>query len=43
MYFDTKFRAKIALKSRALRNVIMLLLMTSLANNRESAVKCYVT
>ena len=34
-----KFRAKIALKHRALRDIIMLLLMTSLANERETAVK----
>ena len=34
-----KFRAKIALKRRALRDVIMLLLMTSLAKKRETAVK----
>ena len=34
-----KFRAKIALKRRALRDVIMLLLMTSLAKERETAVK----
>ena len=34
-----KFCAKIALKRRALRNVIMLLLMTSLAKERETAVK----
>ena len=34
-----KFRAKIVLKRRALRDVIMLLLMTSLAKERETAVK----
>ena len=35
-----QFRAKIALKRRALRrDVIMLLLMTSLAKERETAVK----
>ena len=35
-----KFSAKIALKRRtALRDVIMLLLMTSLAKERETAVK----
>ena len=34
-----KFRAKITLKRRALRDVIMLLLMTSLAKKRETAVK----
>ena len=34
-----KFRAKIALKCRALRDVIMLLLMTSLVKERETAVK----
>ena len=34
-----KFRAKIALKHRALRDFIMLLLMTSLAKERETAVK----
>ena len=34
-----KFRAKIAMKRRALRDVIMLLLMTSLAKERETAVK----
>ena len=34
-----KFRAKIALKRRALRDVIMLLLMTSLEKERETAVK----
>ena len=34
-----KFRAKIALKRRTLRDVIMLLLMTSLAKERETAVK----
>ena len=34
-----KFRAKIALKRRALRDVIMLLLMTSLAKESETAVK----
>ena len=34
-----KFRAKIALKRRALRDVIMLLLMTLLAKERETAVK----
>ena len=34
-----KFRAKIALKRRALCDVIMLLLMTSLAKGRETAVK----
>ena len=33
------FRAKIGLKRRASRNVIMLLLMTSLAKERETAVK----
>ena len=39
-----KFRAKIALKRCALRDVIMLLLMTSLAKGRETAVNmCYVT
>ena len=39
MYFR-KFRAKIALKLGALRDVIMLLLMTSMAKKRE---KCNVT
>ena len=34
-----KFRAKIAVKRRALRDVTMLLLMTSLAKEREIAVK----
>ena len=34
-----KFRAKIALKRRALRDVIMFLLMTSLTKERETAVK----
>ena len=34
-----KFRAKIALKRRALRDVIMLLLMTSLTKERENAIK----
>ena len=34
-----KIRAKIALRRRALRDVIMLLLMTSLAKERETAVK----
>ena len=34
-----KFRAKIALKRCALRDVITLLLMTSLANEHETAVK----
>ena len=34
-----KFRTKIALKRRALRDVLMLLLMTSLAKEREAAVK----
>ena len=34
-----KFRAKIALKRRALRDVIMFLLVTSLAKERETAVK----
>ena len=34
-----KFRAKIAVKRRALRDVIMLLLITSLAKERETAVK----
>ena len=34
-----KFRAKIALKRRVLHDVIMLLLMTSLAKERETAVK----
>ena len=34
-----KFCAKIALKRRALHDVIMLLLMTSLAKERETAVK----
>ena len=33
------FRAKIALKRRALRDVIMLLLMTSMAKARETVVK----
>ena len=33
-----KFRAKIALKRGALRDVIMLLLMTSLAKDRKTAV-----
>ena len=33
------FRVKIALKRRALRNVIMLLLITSLAKKRETGVK----
>ena len=37
-----KFRAKIALKRRALRDVIMVLLMTSLAKQRETAVKSNV-
>ena len=39
MCISRKFRAKIALKRRALRDVIMLLLMTSLAKERETAVK----
>ena len=34
-----KFRAKIALKRRAFRDVIMFLLMTSLAKERETTVK----
>ena len=34
-----KFRAKIILKRRALRDVIMLLLITSLAKEHETAVK----
>ena len=34
-----KLRAKIVLKRRALRDVIMLLLVTSLAKKRETAVK----
>ena len=34
-----KFRGKIALKRSALRDVIMILLMTSLAIERETAVK----
>ena len=34
-----KFRAKIALKRLALRDVIMLLLLTSLAKERKTAVK----
>ena len=34
-----KFRVKIALKRRALRDVIMLLFMTSLAKERETTVK----
>ena len=34
-----KFRAKIALKRRALRDVIMLFLMTSLEKECETAVK----
>ena len=34
-----KFRKKIALKRRALRDVIMLLFMTSLEKERETAVK----
>ena len=34
-----KFRAKIAQKCRALRGVLMLLLMTSLAKKRETGVK----
>ena len=34
-----QFRAKIALKRRALRDVIILLLMTSLAKKRETGVK----
>ena len=34
-----KFRAKIALKRCALRDVIMFLLMTSLAKKRETGVK----
>ena len=34
-----KFCTKIALKLRALHNVTMLLLMTSLAKERETAVK----
>ena len=39
-----KFRAKIALKRRALRDVIMLRLMMSLVKERKTAVtKCYVT
>ena len=39
-----KFRAKIALKRRALRDVIMLLLMTSLTTGaRNCSKKCYVT
>ena len=40
-----KFRAKIALKRHALRDVIMLVLMTSLAKECETACskKCYVT
>ena len=40
------FRAKIALKRCALRDVIMLLLMTSLAKEHETAVKsvmCHVS
>ena len=37
-----KFRAKFALKRRALRVVIMLLLMTSLAKDRETAVKSFM-
>ena len=37
--FFRKFRAKYALKRRALRDVIMLFLMTSLAKERETAVK----
>ena len=35
----SKFRATIALKHRSLRDVIMLLLVTSLAKERETAVK----
>ena len=34
-----KFCTKIALKRRALRDVIMLLLLTSLAKERKTAVK----
>ena len=34
-----KFRAKIVLERRALRDVIMFLLMMSLAKERETAVK----
>ena len=34
-----KFRAKIALKRRDLRDVIVLILMTSLAKKRETGVK----
>ena len=34
-----KFRPKIAQKRRALRDVIMILLMTSLTKERETAVK----
>ena len=37
-----KFRAKIALKRCALHDVIMLLLMTSLAKEHETAVKSVV-
>ena len=37
--FLRKFLAKIALKRRAFRDVIVLLLMTSLAKERETAVK----
>ena len=33
------FRAKIAMKRRALRDVIIFLLMTSLAKKRETGVK----
>ena len=39
VYILRKFRAKIALKRRALRDIIMLLLMTSLAKTRETGVK----
>ena len=37
--FEKKFCAKIALKRRALLNIIMLFLMTSLAKERKTAVK----
>ena len=39
VYILRKVRAKIALKRRALRDVIILLLMTSLAKTRETGVK----
>ena len=37
--FLRKFRSKIALKRRALRNVIILLIMMSPAKKRETGVK----